>query len=196
MVAAMPPRYRLMVLLAAWCALRFGELAELRRGDVDLEARLVRVQRGVTRAGGEVFIGDPKGTRAAGRRSVSIPPHLMPLLEAHLDEHVGADPEALLFPARHGGNLAPSSLYKVWYPAREAAGRSDLHFHDLRHTGATLAAATGATLADLMSRLGHSTPAAALRYQHAAADRDRAVADALSGFAEAKVIPLRRASER
>jgi integrase len=196
MVGAMPPRYRLMVLLAAWCALRFGELAELRRGDVDVEARLVRVQRGVTRAGGEVFIGDPKGTRAAGRRPVSIPPHLMPLVEAHLDEHVKADPEALLFPARHGGNLAPSSLYKVWYPARAAAGRPDLHFHDLRHTGATLAAATGATLADLMSRLGHSTPAAALRYQHAAADRDRAVADALSGFAEAKVIPLRRASER
>ena len=65
--------------------------------------------------------------------------------------------------------LAPSTLYKVFYPARHKAGRADLRFHDLRHTGATLAAATGATLAELMSRLGHSTPGAALRYQHAAA---------------------------
>jgi integrase len=189
-VDMMPARYRLMVLLAAWCGLRFGELAELRRGDVDLPAELLRVQRGVTRADGEVYIGDPKSH--AGTRAVSIPPHLMPMVTAHLEAHVGADPGALLFPARHGGNLAPSTLYKVWYPAREKAGRPDLRFHDLRHTGATLAAATGATLADLMARLGHSTPAAALRYQHAAADRDKAIAAALSDFAQAKVVPLRK----
>ena len=47
----------------------------------------------------------------------------------------------------------------MYYPARAKAGRPDLRFHDLRHTGAVLAAATGATLAELMARLGHSTPA-------------------------------------
>jgi hypothetical protein len=47
----------------------------------------------------------------------------------------------------------------------------------LWHTGAVLAAATGATLAELMARLGHTTAGAALRYQHAAQDRDRAIAD-------------------
>jgi integrase len=191
-VAAMPPRYRAMVLLAAWCGLRFGELAELRRGDVDLEARLLRISRGVTRTTGNVHIGTPKSE--AGQRAVSIPPHLIPLLSDHLVEHVETDSGALVFPAKHGGNMASSALRKVWLTAREAGGRPDLRFHDLRHTGATLAAATGATLADLMSRLGHSTPAAALRYQHAASDRDQAIAEALSGFADAKVIPLRRAS--
>ena len=155
-VAAMPERYRPMVLLAAWCGLRFGELTELRRGDVDIEGRLLRVSRGVARAGGQVFIGDPKSE--AGRREVSIPPHLMPALEAHLSKHVGSALGALLFPARNGGSMAPSALYRVWYPARAAAGRPDLRFHDLRHTGGTLAAATGATLADLMARLGHSHP--------------------------------------
>ena len=69
--AAMPARYRAMVLLAAWCGLRFGELAELRRGDIDLEGRVVRVQRGVTRANGEVWVGDPKSE--AGRRTVGLP---------------------------------------------------------------------------------------------------------------------------
>ena len=188
-VEAMPRRYRAMVLLAAWCGLRFGELAELRRGDVDLEAGVLRVQRGVTRAGGKVFIGDPKSE--AGRRTVALPPHLRPVLDSHLREHVGQRADALLFPARGGQHMVPSTLYRVWYPAREAAGRPDLRFHDLRHTGATLAAATGATLADLMQRLGHSTPAAALRYQHAVADRDRAIAEALSGLAEGNVVPLR-----
>ena len=68
--------------------------------------------------------------------------------------------------------------------------RPDLHFHDLRHTGATLAAATGATLADLMARIGHSTPAMALRYQYAVEGRDQQIAAALSGFAQGKVIAL------
>lgn len=88
--------------------------------------------------------------------------------------------------------MAPTSLYRVWYRARAAAGRPDLRFHDLRHTGGTLAAATGATLADLMARLGHSTPAAAMVYQHAVAGRDRDIADALSGFAVGNVVPLKR----
>ncbi len=76
--------------------------------------------------------------------------------------------------------MAPSTLYKPYYKARAAAGREDLRFHDLRHTGAVLAASTGASLAELMARLGHSTHGAALRYQHAAADRDRVIAAALS----------------
>lgn len=193
-VAAMPARYRAMVLLAAWCGLRFGELAELRRGDVDLAGGVLRVQRGVTRTTGRVHVGDPKSE--AGRRTVTVPPHLLPVLADHLDRHVPPTPGALLFPARHGGHMAPASLYRVWYPARAAAGRDDLRFHDLRHTGATLAAATGATLADLMGRLGHSTSSAAMRYQHAAADRDRAIAEALSGFATAKVVPLRAVGRR
>lgn len=93
--------------------------------------------------------------------------------------------DALLFPAAADDNLhmAPSTLYKVYYPARKAAGREDLRWHDLRHTGAVLAAQTGATLAELMGRLGHSTPGAAMRYQHAAADRDAEIARRLSELA-------------
>lgn len=175
---AMPDRYQVMVLLAAWCGLRFGELAELRRGDIDLKNGRVRVRRGVVRVKGEVLIGSPKSD--AGIRDVAIPPHLLPAVKAHLKDHTGAGRDALLFPAAAGGNLAPSTLYKVFYPARDAAGRPDLRFHDLRHTGAVLAASTGATLAELMARLGHSTPGAAMRYQHASQDRDTAIAAALS----------------
>ena len=125
-------------------------------------------------------------------RTVAIPPHLIPVVKVHLHDHVGMGKDALVFRAATGGHLAPSSLYRVFYPAREAAGRPDLRFHDLRHTGATLAAVSGATLAELMGRLGHSTPGAAMRYQHAAADRDQVIAAALSKLA-GEVTPIARA---
>lgn len=181
LVAAMPAKYRPMTLLAAWCALRFGELVELRRKDIDLQDGVIRVRRGAVRADGQVIIGTPKSE--AGIRDVAIPPHLIPMLRDHLSKNITGGKEGLLFPATHGGTLAPSTLYKSFYPARDKAGRPDLRWHDLRHTGAVLAAQTGATLAELMGRLGHSTPSAALRYQHAAEGRDAEIAQRLSALA-------------
>jgi integrase len=188
---AMPERYRLMVLLAAWCALRFGELAELRRSDIDVRAGVIHVRRGVIRGAAGEAVKGPKSE--AGKRDVNIPPHLMPAVKAHLRDHVAVSKDALVFPAASGGHMAPSALYAVYHPARETAGRPDLRFHDLRHTGAVLAATTGATLAELMARLGHSTVSAALRYQHAAAERDKVIAAALSELAGGTVTPITRA---
>lgn len=193
---AMPAPYQAMILLASWCALRFGELTELRRKDVELSTfierddqgqevtvheGLIHVERAVVRAGDGYEVTSPKSD--AGTRDVAIPPHLVPVLQAHLETHVGTRGDALLFPAKHGGHLAPATLYRRFYTARTAAGRPDLRFHDLRHSGAVLAAQTGATLAELMARLGHSTPQAAMRYQHAAQGRDRQIAAALSRIA-------------
>ena len=121
---------------------------------------------------------------------MSIPPHLLPVVVAHLADYA-VGPAGLLFPSVSGEHLSSSTMYGWFHPAREQAGRPDLRFHDLRHTGAVLAAATGATLAELMRRLGHSTPAMAMRYQHAADDRDAAIAAALSEFAGGQVVPLR-----
>ena len=193
-VTAMPPRLRLMVLLAAWCALRFGELAELRRADIDLKNSLVHVRRGVVRGDTGTVVKDPKSD--AGKRAVAIPPHMMPAVRDHLAGHAGRGRDALLFPAARGAHLTPNALYVHFYPAREAAGRPDLRFHDLRHTGATLAAVSGATLAELMARLGHSTVDAAMRYQHAAADRDQVIAAALSDLAAATVTPISKAKRK
>jgi hypothetical protein len=74
-------------------------------------------------------------------------------------------------------------LASAWSDARKAIGRPELHLHDLRHSGLTWSAAAGATVAELMRRGGHASPAAALRYKHASEDRDRALADALAGLA-------------
>ena len=163
----MPAQLQPMILLASWCALRFGELTELRRMDLDMSDEVIRVRRGVVRVNGGSFqVTTPKSD--AGVRDVAVPPHLLPALEDHLSKHVGGARDALLFPAKSGNHLAPATLNRHFYKARDKAQRPDLRFHDLRHSGAVLAAATGATLAEFMGRLGHSTPAAALRYQHSA----------------------------
>ncbi len=186
LVAAMPDRLALMPLLAAWCAMRFGEVAELQRRDVDLERGRISITRAMVRVDGADVVGTPKS--AAGVRVVAIPPHLIPIVAQHLAEHVRPGRQALLFPLSPEEptlHMVHSRYYQRWHvPAREAAGRPDLTFHDLRHTGATMAARTGATLAELMARLGHSTPGAALRYQHSAAGRDDQIAAALSRMAE------------
>lgn len=180
---AMPERLRLMVTLASWCALRFGETIELRRKDVDLAEGVIRVRRAAVRTnGGQFAVTTPKSD--AGVRDVAIPPHVLPQVEDHLVRFVDRSRDALLFPSEAGGHIQPSTLYRHWYKARAAAGREDLRWHDLRHSGAVLAAATGATLAELMARLGHSTPQAAMRYQHAAQGRDKKIAALLSKIAE------------
>ncbi len=190
----MPAKYQLLVLLAAWCGLRFGELAELRRSDVDVVKGAINVRRGVVRTNAGRVVKDPKSD--AGKRAVALPPHLLPVVKDHIRDHAAMGRDGLLFPAGHGEQLAPSTLYRVFYPARKKAGREDLRFHDLRHTGAVLAASTGATLAELMARLGHSTPGAALRYQHAAQDRDRVIAAALSKLVAGQVTPIDAGNRR
>ena len=182
-------KYRVMTLVAAWCGLRFGELTELRRKDLVLDDNgipvKIRVRRGVVRVKGQFIVQTPKST--AGIRDVVIPPHIRADVDAYLDV-LGDHDEQLLFPgSRNGGHMAPSALYKPWYRAREQVGLDSLRWHDLRHFAATTAAQTGATLAELQGFAGHSTTQAAMRYQHAAADANERIAEAMSN-----VIPLKR----
>src|SRR4051794_334633 len=179
------PRYRLMILLAAWCGLRFGELTELRRLDVDTKRSVIKIRRAVVWVDGKAVVGKPKSD--AGTRDVALPPHLLPAVREHLLSF-GVGPGELLFPSAHhpSAHMRTSTLYKVFYRARDLAGRPDLRLHDLRHTGAVLASATGATLAEVMAQLGHSTPGAAMRYQHAAKGRDAQIAAALTEIANGR----------
>ncbi|HEX6248027.1 MAG TPA: tyrosine-type recombinase/integrase, partial [Nocardioidaceae bacterium] len=94
---AMPERYQLMVLLAAWCGLRFGEITELRRKDIDLTHGVVKIRRAVVRVDGEFIVGTPKSD--AGTRDVSIPPHLLPAVKNHLASNITGGRDGLLFPA-------------------------------------------------------------------------------------------------
>jgi len=180
LVEAITPRYRAAVLLAAWCGLRRGEIISLRREQVDLAAGTVRVRRNRIELleTGEAFDGDPKTD--AGKRTVAIPPHVLPVLRKHMDEYAGPD---RVFVGRTGAPMRGDAIRQAFTRARSRVGMEEFTFHDMRHTGQTLAASTGATLKDLMKRLGHSSTAAAYRYVHAVEGRDAEIASALSQLA-------------
>ncbi|MGO1226530.1 MAG: tyrosine-type recombinase/integrase [Brachybacterium sp.] len=190
LAAAMPPRLRAAVLVAAWSGLRPGELFALRRADVDAEAGTVTVRRSLHELpGSPITYGPPKS--AAGCRTVALPGSVAAALADHLAEHTGPDAEALVFGKPDGSPMGSGARSRALAPAREAVGRPDATWHHLRHTGATLAAIAGATQAELQARIGHSTPRAAAIYQHARADRDRWIADQLDALAAPSTTPPR-----
>jgi len=179
-------RYRLLVLLAVFCSLRWGELAALTRYCVDTDAGIISVRASVAELSrGPLVTGPPKS--AAGRRDVTIPAFLLPDVAAHLDSFTAADRRALVFTGPKGAQLRRSNFSRPWSKATTAADLSGYHFHDLRHTGNVLAGEAGANLRELMDRMGHSTTRAAYIYQHRTTQRDRMIADAMSERAEAEL---------
>jgi integrase len=178
---AMPEHLQIVVLLATWCQLRRGELLGLRRMDVDLKQGVIHILQSRTFGmDGKPIVKLPKSN--AGRRTISVPRPVINALIRHLETFTAPEPEALVIVGRGGSYLSRDALQGSWERARIAIGRPDLRLHDMRHTGLTLAASTGATTAELMHRAGHASAPAALRYQHASRDRDRRLSDALESM--------------
>ena len=180
MIELMTPRYKAAVVIAAWAGCRWGELTELRRRDITVtdEIVVIPVTRAVTKTTGVGFkVGKPKSD--AGVRAIALPPHVNHYVIEHLSTYVDDSPDALLFHSADGTHLAQSTFGKHWYPVRAKVGREDMPWHALRHHGATRAALAGATLKELQERLGHSTVAAAMGYQHSAG-RDTELARRMS----------------
>ena len=164
----MPERWQAFLLLKTFASLRWGEITALTRQDLDLERRTVRVRRQFVTVLGGLDVGPPKSR--AGLRIVSFPAGILPELHRHLDRFAGDGPSGLVFPNEHGRPSRQGNFNKAvgWAQVRERLGVPDLHLHDLRHAGNTFAAQSGASLRDLMVRMGHDSPAAALIYSTAA----------------------------
>jgi integrase len=201
LTACMPARYRLVVTLYAWCAIRYGELAALRKSHIDIRHKckrpspqactsagcvgIVRVEVGVTRADGEWHEDTPKSGEGG---DVPIPPHVLVDVDEHLS-HIARDAD-LVFPGPGGGFLYGAEFHKHFRRAKEAIGRPDIRPHDLRHLGSVLVAQEGASLPEIMQRLRHKTVQAAMVYMHVAEGRDRELAGNMSERALAKVVPI------
>ena len=152
----MPEYLRLAVLLAGWCGLRRGEVFALTRSDIAADCSTVRISKAVTYRQREYVCGPPKTTES--NRTVTVPPHLRPVIKSHLAQFTGRARSALLFPdPQTGGFYAEGRFRGPFFAAREAIGKPELHFHDLRHFGGVMAALTGATTREVMDRLGHTT---------------------------------------
>lgn len=181
LIAAMPTDLQTLTTLAFWAHTRLGEVLALRHGDVYLDKRQLRVERQVVEVDQEgPRITEPK---AGSRRTVTLPEPAVVALERHIQTQPASLPSAPLFTRPDGSELRAHHVHAAWQRARVAAGVPDAHFHDLRHAGLTLSAQAGATLAEVMRRAGHSSAAAALRYQHAADQRDAEIASRLTRLA-------------
>lgn len=179
---SMPEEFAPMVWLGAVLGLRWGEVAGLRVGRIDLLRRTVTVAEQVTRGiGGMGFVSPPKS--AAGHRTLTIPVGLTSLLSAHLAQRglTGADADAFLFANADGGPLDYSNWRRrVWLPAAENADLTGLGFHDLRRTNATAMVLDGMDMKTAQARLGHSDPRLTLAiYAQATGEGDRSAAEKL-----------------
>ncbi len=153
---------RPLVYVLGTCGLRFGEVAELRWRDVDLDSRRLRVARSVTLVDGVFEIGTPKNGKG---RTVSVPEFVADLLAP-------GGPDALVFPDSEGGHMRGTNVRRRWgsqavaaallYPRiTTVSGHDtviyDLRLHELRHTAASLAIQAGANIKALQNMLGHES---------------------------------------
>lgn len=176
---AIHPRFRALVWVGATSGLRYGELTGLTRRHVDLEDRSLRVDQALSFVKGQgPTLGPPKSS--AAHRTVVIPSGVAEMLAAHLDEYVDDDPDALVFTSVRDSPLVNRYFAPYWKRALKAAGLdSSIRFHDLRHHAGTSAATAGASLREIMARMGHASSDASLRYLKASARRDAEIADAM-----------------
>jgi integrase len=178
-------RLRVLVLVTAFAALRWGEVTALRRCDVAADGSWVRVSVAHTEVVGRgIVVGPPKSR--AGMRTVNIPAVIRGEIVKHLMTYVDSRPDALVFTGPKGGALRRAHFNNLtrWVETVKTLGAPGLHFHDLRHTGNHLAARAGATTKELMARMGHDDMRAALIYQHATDEADRRLAERLSGLVD------------
>lgn len=170
-------RLRALVIVAGFVGLRTGELLGLRRCDVDIEnARLTVLVQAQQIIGEGRIVSGPKSE--AGQRTVSLPKVVVEALEKHLASYGQPGEGGVLFTGPEGQPITRALLSKEWQAARAAANAPEgLRIHDLRHHAATLTARMpGITTKELMARIGHASPRAALIYQHATEQRDREIA--------------------
>jgi len=189
------PRYRALVLVAAYGGLQFGELTALRRRRVDLLRGRLTVAETLVDLNGELSFGPPK--TKSGRRTVPLPRRVVGELAAHLQAHAGPDPDALVFTNTRGGPLRRAGFRRNWWqPAVRRSGLDPLSFHQLRHTFVSLWVAAGANVKEVSVRAGHSSVAFTLdRYGHLYHDQDDAVADRLDDLlGQAKAAPSAKGS--
>lgn len=176
-------RFRVLILLAAFGTLRWGEVTALRRSDIAADGSWVRIAHAHTEVKGKgIVVGPPKSR--AGVRTVTVPAAIRPELTAHLAEFVDPRPDALVFTGPKGAALRRGNFNTLvrWVATVKALGVPGLHFHDLRHTGNLFAAQAGVSTRDLMARMGHDDMRAALIYQRATSEADRQIADRLSAL--------------
>lgn len=180
------PRYRMLALLAAYSAMRWGELIALKPGRLDLEARTVDVAENIVEVSGKLYPPSPPKTRA-GRRKIPLPISVVDEL-GRLVASFGLSESDLLFKAPGGGPLRTTFRRRFWEPATKKAGIFPFRLHDLRHTAISYWILCGASPKQIAKWAGHTSVSVVLdRYGHLFPESDEKPMAALDEmFREAK----------
>lgn len=179
MAAAIDPRYRALILFAAYTGVRPSELVALTVGRLDLLRGTARIAAAAPEVDGKLEFGDTKTDKA---RTVHVPRSVVEEVAAMLAGRTGLGPDALVFTAPLGGPLRFSKWIDVTFkPALRAAGLpADVRLYDLRHTCASLLIAQSATVKAVQAQLGHATATMTLDlYGHLFPDELPALAERL-----------------
>lgn len=177
---AMPEHYRMAVYLAVFGdGLRIGEVCALQRQDIDSPSRTMHIRRGRVTMDPDRLTDTPRPTGAYVTSSYR--PNSYPCSRPSYRNRWGESASARLFPAANNpyDPIHPNVLRGAFERARDAAGRPDPRFHDLRHTGLTWLAAEGATVRELMDAAGHADVTIAMRYHHSMDARRAELAEKL-----------------
>ena len=159
-------RYRMLVLLGAYSAMRWGELVALRRDRVDLDAKTVDVVENIVDLNGELLLPPSPPKTRAGRRRVPLPEAVIDELRAYVEDLKLQESE-LMFQAPAGGPLRKSFGGRFWIPATKRAGVFPFRFHDLRHTAISYWILCGASPKQIAKWAGHTSVSVVLdRYGH------------------------------
>ena len=141
----MADRYHALVLVGAYGGLRRGEAVGLTRANVDVLRSRIIVETTAIEVRGKVTLGQEPKTRRS-KQTVPVAGSVMRRLEQHLADHVGTEPDALVFTATRGGPLFRSTFAReAWRPAVEQAGLDGFTFHGLRHSFVAILVAADAT---------------------------------------------------
>jgi integrase len=176
----MPEKYKLLVELSVFLSLRIGETLGIKLKDFDFNKNILSIKRAVVFIKGKSQITTPKTKYSI--RDISIPPHIILDIKKYIKFYNIKHSDDLIFYSKNNTPIGKKVIIKYYKRATKVANRPDLRFHDLRHTGATYAALSGASIKELMDRLGHSTPAMAIHYQHILSNRPKEIADNMSEY--------------
>jgi integrase len=166
-------RLEVLLAMAVVTGMRRGELLALRWSDIDVDRKCLLVLHSVNFIAGYGYVeGKPK--TAAGKRIISLPEFLLDMLKVQRDRQSALRETAknwqdhdLVFSNLSGGYMHPNHMGELFRQILRAAGLPEIHFHDLRHSAASILLCMGVNIKVIQALLGHSDISITLRtYSH------------------------------
>jgi integrase len=170
--------YRPLLMTAAFTGMRNGELFALQRGDVDLERGVIHVRHSLDHRAVDPETGRQGRLKATkterSERIVAMPRELCEVLRAHLASHA----HEFVFATRKGTPMRQDNVPRWWYALLDRAGVPRATFYSLRHSFASLAAASGVPSIAVAQAMGHANSDLVRRvYSHLMESSAREVAE-------------------